>query len=216
MPLSRIDRSDLLVGLLVGALTIAIKLLHRANPEWRLNDLDALVAFLVTVTYIVHRGRRQPEKLDEWGLTTPLTARALLTGLVFLGLGVAALAATALAFGGRIHFEPTFVPRMINYIPAAFPQQFFLCSVGLATLAKFPMLRGPWRLPLLVGLAFGLAHFWTPARIPGTAIPLQVIGTFPAGFACAWYFLRFRNILPMTLCHAIIYVFLSRWVESVL
>jgi membrane protease YdiL (CAAX protease family) len=216
MPLPRIDRADLAVGLLVGLLTIAIKLLHRANTEWQFNGLDALVAFLVTITYVVYRGRRQPEKLDEWGLTTPLTLRATLVGIALLLVGVASLAAAAWAVQGRVYLEPALVPRMIHYIPAAFPQQFFMCSVGLVTLAKFPVLSGLWRLPLVVGLIFGLAHFWTPAHLPGSAIPLQVIGTFPAGFACAWYFLRFRSILPLTLAHAILYVFLSRWVESAL
>jgi membrane protease YdiL (CAAX protease family) len=70
-----------------------------------------------------------------------------------------------------------------------------------------------WRIPLAVGLVFSLAHFWTPARIPGTIIPIQMVLVFPAGFFCAFYFLKFRNILPLTAIHAIAYVLLHNWVE---
>ena len=102
---------------------------------------------------------------------------------------------------------------MIDYVVAAFPQQFFMCSVGLVSLAKLRVFRGKWRLPLAVGLIFSLAHWWTPARIPGTAIPLQMVLTLPAGLGCAFYFLEFRAVLPLTAMHAIVYVLLHNWVE---
>jgi len=79
--------------------------------------------------------------------------------------------------------------------------------------SKMKIFQGNWRLPIVIGLFFALAHFWTPFHIPGTRIPLQVIGTFPAGFLAAWYFLRFRNILPLTLSHVIFYVLLHNWVQ---
>jgi len=102
---------------------------------------------------------------------------------------------------------------MVEYIVGAFPQQFFMCSVGLVFLTKFRAFRGTWRIPLAVGLVFSLAHFWTPARIPGTIIPIQMVLVFPVGFVAAFYFLKFRTILPLTAAHAIAYVLLHNWVE---
>jgi membrane protease YdiL (CAAX protease family) len=69
-------------------------------------------------------------------------------------------------------------------------------------------------LPLAVGCIFAMAHFWTPHLIPGTAIPVQVPGTFPMGFLAAWYFLRYRTMLPLTACHAVLYILLNKWVEA--
>ena len=103
---------------------------------------------------------------------------------------------------------------MVEYLAAAFPQQFALCSVGLVSLSALPVFRGAWRLPLAVGLAFSLAHFWTPARIPGTYIPLQMVLTFPAGFFAAAYFLKHRSILPLTVIHAVTYPLLHHWIET--
>lgn len=208
-----IDWTDLKFAFFVGAVTTLLKLTGFARPEWQLNTTDALVAFLLTLGYIIARARRQPEKLDEWGITTPLTLPAVATGLVLLGIAVGCLAAHGISLTGRLDFEPSYVPRMVEYIVGAFPQQFFMCSVGLVFLAKLRPFRGMWRIPLAVGLVFSLAHFWTPARIPGTIIPIQMVIVFPAGFVCAFYFLKFRNILPLTAIHAIAYVLLHNWVE---
>lgn len=87
---------------------------------------------------------------------------------------------------------------------------------GVHYLAHLPVLRGSWRLPLVVGMCFGVAHFWAPVHLPGSAIPLQVVATPPMGFFAAWYFLRFGNILPLTIFHAVAYVLYSQWVEHLL
>ena len=200
-------------AVIVGVVAATLKLIARAHPTWQMHATDSLVASLLVVGYIIARGRRHPEKLDEWGLTTPLTRAAIAMGLLLLGIGIGIHAVTAWAMVGKLSFEPSYVPRMVDYILGAFPQQFFMCSVGLVTLAKFPAFRGAWRLPLAVGLVFSLAHWWTPARIPGTIIPVQMLTTFPAGFICAFYFLKYRNILPLTLNHAILFVLGVNWVE---
>ena len=205
--------TDLKFAFFVGAVTALLKLIGQAEPEWQLSGVDATVAFLLTIGYIIARARRHPEKLDEWGITTALTFPAVATGVVLLGIAVGCLAGNGLALTGRLSFEPSYVPRMVEYIVGAFPQQFVMCSVGLVFLAKLRPFRGTWRIPLAVGLVFSLAHFWTPARIPGTVIPIQMVLVFPAGFAAAWYFLKFRSILPLTAIHAIAYVLLHNWVE---
>lgn len=65
-------------------------------------------------------------------------------------------------------------------------------------------------------MCFGAAHFWVPVHFPGSIIPLQIVATAPMVFFAAWYFLRFRNILALTMFHAIFYVLYSQWVEHVL
>lgn len=213
VPASPIDRLDIRFAVFVGMLTGGVKMIGRTMPAWEVRDNDALLAFLVCLVYIVARGQRQPAKLDEWGLTTPLTPGALVGGLALLLLGIALQAAAGLAAAGTLSFEIAYLPRMIDYIPGAFPQQFFMCSVGLVTLARFPIFHGLWRLPLTVGIVFSLAHWWTPARLPGTFIPIQMLTTLPAGFFCALYFLKFRTVLPLTLLHAILFVLGVEWVE---
>jgi hypothetical protein len=209
----RVDWADLRCAVFVGLLTVGVKVIGVTMPAWEIRGIDALLAFLVCLVYIIARGRRQPAKLDEWGLTTPLPPGTLVAGLALLLLGIALQAAAGLAAAGTLSFEIAYLPRMIDYIPGAFPQQFFMCSVGLATLANFPIFQGPWHLPLTVGIVFSLAHWWTPARIPGTLIPVQMLTTLPAGFFCALYFLKFRNILPLTVLHAILFVLGVEWVE---
>ncbi len=208
-----IDWTDLRFAFFTGCVCALLKLTAQAKPEWQLNGVDALVVFLLTIGYIIARARRQPEKLDEWGITTPLTLPAVAAGLVLLGIAVGSQAAYGIALTGRLDFEPSYVPRMIEYIVGAFPQQFVMCSVGLVFLSKLKPFRGAWRLPLAVGIVFSLAHFWTPAHIPGTIVPLQMVLVLPAGFVCAFYFLKFRSILPLTAIHAIAYVLLHNWVE---
>jgi len=124
------------------------------------------------------------------------------------------LAACGHALEGSLSFSPSYITAMVRYFPSAFTQQFYLCSVGLVSLAKLPVFRGPWRLPLLLSLIFGVAHYFGPAlMMPGTAIPLHIIGTMPLGFVAAYYFLRFRNVMPLSICHAVFYVLMNRWIE---
>jgi hypothetical protein len=211
---SRIDWRDLRYGIFVGVVFVIVKIAVRTMPEWNLGGTDAALAFLLTAGYIVYRARRAPEKLDTWGITAPLSKEAIAVAIGLLALVILGLAITGLAIAGHLRFEVHDVSRMIRYVISAFPQQFFLCSVVLVNLATLPAFKGAWRLPLVTGLLFGLAHFWVPVRFPGTQIPLQVISTFPLGFLAAWYFLRYRTILPLTAGHAILYVLLHRWVES--
>ncbi|MCC6144063.1 MAG: hypothetical protein IT368_09675 [Candidatus Hydrogenedentes bacterium] len=210
---AKVDRRDVAVGLVIGILFAIVKALAMKVPEWRAGGSSASMPCILTVAYIIWRARHEPEKLDMWGLTTPITGTAMLVMALFIGITVALLGVTGHMLGGTLHFEPHYVFGMINYVVAAFPQQFFLWSVGLTSLATLPVLRGTWRLPLVVGLCFALAHFWVPAHFSGSAIPPQVVATAPMGFFAAWYFLQFRNILPLTLFHVIAYVLYVNWVE---
>lgn len=210
----RIDWADIKFTLLLGVIMTGVKVLELYVPILRVSgETTGSVASILILGYVIFRAEHEPEKLKAWGLTVPLTGSALLTGLVMLFVSVGVLALGGIATAGRLAFEPAYVTQMVNYIPGAFPQQFAMCSVGLATLAALPLFRGLWRLPLAVGLIFSLLHFWTPARIPGTIIPLQMVLTFPAGFFVTLYFLKFRSILPLIAIHAIVYPLLHNWIE---
>ena len=213
LPQARVDWKDITFALFLGIVFALMRLADDALPSWKIGGaIDNLLA-AITIIYIFYQARREPEKLQAWGLNTPLSLSALVSAFVLGAIGIAALAAGSLRLSGNLVFEPYYIAQMIEYIPAAFPQQFAMCSLGLATLATLKPFRGLWRLPLVVGLVFSLAHFWTPARISGTIIPLQMVLTFPAGFICTFYFLKYRNILPLTALHAIIYPLLHNWIE---
>lgn len=208
----KIDWRDLKAAAVIGLVYATLLVMKMKLPAAGVGYSATIVPFILTVAYIVWRGRREPAKLDTWGLTSPISLTAAAVMAVFIGITAVLLGVTALQLGGDLHFEPGFVFRMFEYLVGAFPQQFFMCSVGLASLATLPALRGTWRLPMVVGICFGAAHFWSPTHFPGSAIPLQVVATPPMGFFAAWYFLRFRNILPLTAFHAIAYVLFTQWV----
>lgn len=211
---SAIDRQDIMFAVLLGVAAVTVKLAGRGLPGWDVTrtTTDILLS-TITVAYITARARRTPEKLDAWGLSTPLTPAAWLVFVLLLGLSVVSLAACGTLISGSVAFIPAHPAQMIEYIPAAFPQQFVLCSILLASLATLPAFRGQWRLPLFVGVLFSIAHFWTPARIPGTIVPVQMLITLPAGAGAAWYFLCFRSILPLTAIHAVFYPLMHYWIE---
>lgn len=212
----RIDWRDIKAALAIGLVYAILLVLKLRVPGSGVGASATIVPFILTVAYIIVRGRQEPGKLDTWGLTSPISGAAVIIMAAFTGITAALLATTSLMLGGELDYKPWYLFRMAEYLIGAFPQQFFLCSVGLVTLATLPVLSGPWRLPLAVGICFGLAHFWAPTHFPGTVIPLQLVATAPMGFFAAWYFLRFRNILPLTIFHAISYVLFSQWVERLL
>jgi len=210
----RIDWADVKFAVALVAIMVPLKMAELGYPSLRISRFTTDdIASVLTVGYIIARARRQPGKLDDWGITTRLTPLALLVGFLLLGLSAASSAAGGIATAGRLSFEPCYITQMVEYILSAFPQQFVLCSVVLTSLATLRPLHGSWRLPLLVGVLFSLAHFWTPAHFPGTSVPIQMPLTLGAGFCASFYFLRFRSILPLTVIHAFTYPLLYNWIE---
>lgn len=213
---AEIDWRDIRAALVIGLVYATLLALKFKFPASGVQTAATNLPFILTVSYIIWRARKEPEKLDTWGITSPITTTAMILMAAFIAVTTGLLGTTAHMLGGELRFELAYVFRMLDYIIGAFPQQFFLCSVGFTSLATLPALSGTWRLPLVVGICFGLAHFWSPTHIPGTSIPIQMIATAPMGFFAAWYFLRFQTILPLTAFHAIAYVLFSKWVEKLL
>ncbi|MFM1919521.1 MAG: hypothetical protein RLZZ303_1155 [Candidatus Hydrogenedentota bacterium] len=209
-----LDWRDFRFALFVGVAVIIVELTGQNFPDLHVSRTTGdIFASTLVLGYIFYRCRREPDALNRWGLSTPLSFRALLWAVFMLGFTVLMLALGALSVGASPDWQPHYATEMLEYIPAAFPQQFFMCSVGLVMLSTLPLFRRPWVLALAVGVVFSLAHFWTPAKIPGTIIPLQMVLTLPAGFGAALYFLVYRNIAPLTLVHAISYPLLNHWIE---
>lgn len=206
-----IDWRDFRFTFVIGVIYLTITWLNFARPAWQLGDLNSLVPFYGVLGYVLFRARCEPEKLDEWGITTRLTLPAVAAACALLAVGVGGLSIlTGIAHVGGPRMEPAYLARMAYYVIGAFPQQFVMCSVGLESLAKLPVFRGLWRLPLAVGLAFFLAHFALPGKSLSD-VPLEFAILFPGGFLAAGYFLKFRSILPLTALHAILYILLATW-----
>lgn len=174
---------------------------------------DGLLPSILILAYVFFHARREPKLLDTWGLTTPISKAALAFATAMLAFAIGSLLLMAKLLAAPVEYRAEFVSDMVNYIVGAFPQQFIACSLGFVWLAERPVFRGPWRLPIFVGLVFALAHFWTPARIPGTIIPVQMLITLPMGVAATYYFLRFRTIMPLVIMHAILWVLYFNWIE---
>ncbi len=206
----QIDWLDIKFALCVGILYAPLKAIELlfGNPGGiggSLGDIGSIVC----IAYILCRAQCQPEKLREWGLTTPITGMAFAFFAGLLTAAIVVLAGMGLALSGSLHFEISYLFRMIDYVSGAFPQQFLVFAVGVTTLEKFRMLRGHWRLPALLGALFCLAHLFLPG-----AVWLKILVTFPLGFVATYYFLRFRTIIPLTAIHAIGFVLLVNWVEK--
>ena len=211
-----IDWLDTGLACCVGLVYFPLKIIeiYYGNPGG-LGDSLGNIGSILCLAYILWRGGRQPEKLREWGLTTPITGAALAYFAGFLLLVVISTAGTGLALVGSLSFELSYVFRMIDYVSGAFPQQFLVFAVGVVNMEKFPLLRGQWRLPLLLGTIFCLGHLFMPIHYLW-GLPAPVLVTFPLGFFATWYFLRFRTIIPLVAVHAIGFILLSNWVDRYL
>ena len=210
------DFEDIRAGVVIGIVSAIMKTLTMTMPSLEIGRANWVLPTAMTVGYILLRARREPAKLETWGITSRISwaAWAAFAGLVMMG--ASGLAATSWALSGEITFRAAYLFDMIEYLLGAFPQQFFLCSVGLASLSTLRIFRGRWRLPLFVGLVFGLAHFWTPVRLPNSSFPIQMVAPMPMGLFAAYYFLRFRTIVPLTIWHTVLYVLLVNWVQRFL
>ncbi|HDP34116.1 MAG TPA: hypothetical protein ENN29_03285, partial [Candidatus Hydrogenedentes bacterium] len=107
-----IDWTDIKVGVFVGCVFAAIKGASLARPELDIGDLNALVPFLLCVEYTIYRARKNPEKLDEWGITTPITALAMAVMLTMTAAAIGCLAALGFTLSGSLSFEFIYLPKM--------------------------------------------------------------------------------------------------------
>jgi hypothetical protein len=114
------------------------------------------------------------------------------------------LAAIAIAVAARLHtlrqFEglPAFIQRYWGYAIFAFAQQFLLQAFFLLRLLRLL----PTRTTAVVVAAslFAIAHLPNPILTPITLV---------WGLVCCLHFLRYRNVYPLALSHAILGISLA-------
>jgi hypothetical protein len=210
---ARIDRLDWIMVPVTGVLVYVMKQVAHAYPDMQLHGRGADLATMVLIGYFIYRARRAPARLDLYGLTTPLTRTGWFIFAAVLGGGIVLLMGLSTILGYAPEPDPKLIGRAVGYLTAAFPQQFLLCSIALNTLASLSVFQSWWRLPLICGVIFAAAHWWTPALIPGTTIPIQMVIGVPLGFSAAAWFLAYRNILPLVVCHAVFYPLWFNWIE---
>lgn len=213
----QVDWRDIKFGVLVGCVFAVTKYIVLYRLEWHFNASEPLVCFFLTFAYILVRARRQPDKLDEWGITTPLSAPAILVACAFFGIGVLVLAINRIHIAGTLPFSMGMVTGSIEYISSGFTQQFFLCSVGLVSLGKMRIFRGWLRLPLALAACFGVMHLWMPLSAPAERFWIElagVAGVAGLGFLASAYFLLFRNMIPIAIIHAVGFGISQDWMNG--
>ena len=210
----RVDWRDFRVLFLCVGLWVIVHAINALAPDWNTGDSLTIAPAVALIGYIFLRARRSPEKLESWGITTPLTFASISVFVAFLVSGILLSGLIARQMGNELRFQPDYLFRMLEYFPSGFTQQFFLCSVLLVSLETVPALKGTWRLPLLMGILFGAVHLHSPFYITGFPIPPVAVGTFFLGFIATWYFLRFRNMIPLACLHAIGFVLFVNWIET--
>jgi membrane protease YdiL (CAAX protease family) len=150
-------------------------------------------AFIVTATWLSFPG------LKAMGLRTANLARSSwVVGAALLAAALAVIAA------GRMHtlHTPTgpglFLSRYEGYIIFAFVQQALLQDFFLLRLMR--LVRGPFFAALAAAAIFSLAH------LPN---PILTVVTFVWGLTSCLFFLRYRNLYPLAVAHAILGITLA-------
>jgi membrane protease YdiL (CAAX protease family) len=150
-------------------------------------------AFIVASTWISFPGWK------AMGLRTANLARSSwLVGAALLAAALASIVArrmhTLHAPGGPV----LFLTRFEGYIIFAFVQQALLQDFFLLRLLR--LIRGPAFAALAAAAIFSLAH------LPN---PILTVATFVWGLASCLFFLRYRNLYPLAVAHAILGITLA-------
>jgi membrane protease YdiL (CAAX protease family) len=180
-----------LVELCVGYALILI-VIWTPRPWQRLLYI-ATTIYLAAVLVISFAGWKQ------MGLRTANLARSSwVVGIALLG------AAIAIVVAARMHTlqwpggPMPFLRRYLGYAIWAVLQQVLLQVFFLARLLR--LLRGPRTAALAAAAIFSLAH------IPN---PILTVGAFVWGLAACLLFLRYRNLYPLAVTHAILGITLA-------
>jgi len=210
-----VDFADIKFAVVMVVVGLTLFFTKNFVPDAGLNRyVTDIIASFCCVAYILHRARRHPEKLDEWGLTTRLSPTGRIAGAGLVVLAFAGPATLAFILGGRLSFSLSMVVSGLGYVWSAFAQEFLLCSILANALARTRLFRGAWRVPAFAGVVFGLAHL-LPEGFHWPHTPLMMGFTALVGFTVVFYFLRFRNLWPIVALHAIGFPMLTEWVDPV-
>ena len=188
----RRDLAELCVGY-----ALVLVVIWTPRPWQRLLYCAAAV-FLASVLAISFDGWKQ------MGLRTANLARSLwVVGVALLGCAI------AMVLAGRMHTlqwpggPMLFLHRYLGYVIWAVIQQVLLQNFFLARLLR--LMRGPGSAALAAAAIFSLAH------LPN---PILTVGAFVWGLAACLLFLRYRNLYPLAITHAILGITLAMTVPG--
>jgi hypothetical protein len=160
--------------------------------------------WLFAVAVIVAVAWRSSETLKSMGLHAANFIRS--SWIVALSL---ILAAGAVVVAARMHTlrwpggPIQFIEVYAAYIVWAFAQQFMLLSIFLSRLLR--LLPNANSAAIWAALIFGVAHLPNPVLVPITLV-LGLVGCL--------VFLRYRNMLPIAMAHAILGVSINMTVPG--
>jgi len=212
----RIDTADLKFFVVISVIGLTAFLVKNNVPSAGINRyiLDIIGSFCCML-YVLPRARAHPWKLDDWGLTSKLSPAGWLGAVGLLVLAFVGPAVITLLFGGSLTFKLSMITDGLGYAWSAFAQEFILCSIAANALAKTKTLRGVWRVPILAGALFGLAHL-LPEGFHWPHTPFMMAFTALMGFTVTFYFLKFRNLWPIVALHAIGFPMAQEWLDPLL
>jgi membrane protease YdiL (CAAX protease family) len=155
---------------------------------WQKRTYFVAAIFIVATTFLSFPGRK----------AMGLRATNLLRSSWLIGVSIL-LAILAALVARRIHTLHTpgspmlFLERYTGYIIFAFVQQFLLQDYFLPRFLR--LITNPTSAALATAAIFSLAH------LPN---PILTVITFVWGFASCLIFLRYRNLFPLAIAHAIL------------
>ena len=151
------------------------------------------LVYWAPVLYLLYTGWRSFPGWNAMGFRTVNLLRS--SWILAVALALAGTTAFVAHRQGTLHAPPTltlFFLSYIGYTVWSFVQQLLLLAFFLARLLR--LLPKPWQAALAAAGIFALAHLPNPVLTPLTLL---------WGAASCLLFLRYRNIVPLALTHAI-------------
>lgn len=158
------------------------------------------VAVIGWGTFIVVRARRDPSLLARWGIAQMRTAQGWVACGAFGLVAAAALVAYAY-FRGTLEVGSHFFIIGALYPVFGIVQQFVLNALLAGNLAMMTSSRIV--IIFISAILFGIVH--------APDLPLMAC-TFIAGLVWVPLFLRYRNLLPLGVCHGLLGAMVYFWV----
>ena len=117
-----VDFADIKFAVVMVVVGLTLFFTKNFVPDAGLNRyVTDIIASFCCVAYILHRARRHPERLDEWGLTTRLSPTGRIAGAGLVVLAFAGPATLAFILGGRLSFSLSMVVSGLGGLRAGIP-----------------------------------------------------------------------------------------------
>lgn len=179
-------------------LTGALHLIFENLLGWKVPFIA--VAVIGWGTYIVVRARRDPSLPSHWGVAQMKTGQGWFVPGLFWLLATASLVIFA-SLRGTFSVGSHFLIVGSIYPIFGIVQQFVLNAILVRNLSL--IMTNKIVVTSIAALLFGVVH--------APDLPLMAC-TFVAGLVWAPMFLRYRNLLPLGICHGLLGTMVYFWV----